>query len=93
MAPNIIRNIVLTGYVDRCEAQIPNAIGIAVSVSVIVENIGAEYEDRRVIESYIRDSYDLTPRGIIESPCLLDVNYNQVSSYGHLDKGECPWEE
>ena len=29
-----------------------------------VESFGKEYQDREFLEQYIRDSYDLTPRGI-----------------------------
>lgn len=92
MARKIARDIVLAGYADRCEVQIAYAIGVAEPVSVYVETFGTEHEDRRVIEGYIRDSYDLTPRGIIESLGLLDVDYNQVSAYGHFGKPGLPWE-
>lgn len=93
MARKIARDIVLAGYADRCEVQIAYAIGVAEPVSVNVETFGTEHEDQRVIEGYVRDSYDLTPRGIIESLGLLDVNYNQVSAYGHFGRSGLPWEE
>jgi S-adenosylmethionine synthetase len=46
-----------------------------------------------MIEAYVMDSYDLTPRGIIDGLHLLDVDYNQVSSLGHFGKRNLSWEQ
>ena len=62
-------------------------------VSVYVETFGTEHQDKRFIEQYVRDSYDLTPKGIIDSLGLLDVDYNKVSAYGHFGIAELPWEK
>ena len=93
MARKIARDIVLAGYVNKCEVQIAYAIGVAEPVSVYVETFGTEHEDRRFIEQYVRESYDLTPKGIIKRLGLLDVDYNRVSAYGHFGKKDLPWEE
>ena len=93
MARKIARDIVLAGYANKCEVQIAYAIGVAEPVSVYVETFGTEHEDRRFIEQYVRESYDLTPKGIIKRLGLLDVDYNRVSAYGHFGKKDLPWEE
>ena len=93
MARKIARDIVLAGYADQCEVQIAYAIGVAQPVSVYVETFGTEYQDKHFIEQYVRDSYDMTPRGIIENLRLLDVDYNKVSAYGHFGKKDVPWEQ
>ena len=93
MARKIARDIVLAGYADKCEVQIAYAIGVAQPVSVYVETFGTEYQDKHFIEQYVRDTYDLTPKGIIESLGLLDVDYNKVSAYGHFGKKDVPWEK
>ena len=93
MARKIARDIVRAGYADRCEVQIAYAIGVAEPVSIFVETFGTEHQEKEMIESYVRDSYNLTPRGIIETLGLLDVDYNLVSSYGHFGKEGLPWEE
>jgi len=80
------------GYADKCEVQIAYAIGVPQPVSVYVETFGTEHQDKRFIEEYVRDSYDLTPRGIIRDLGLLDVDYNTVSAYGHFGKNGLPWE-
>lgn len=93
MARKIARDIVLAGYADKCEVQIAYAIGVPEPVSVNVETFSTEHQEKRMIEAYVTDSYDLTPKGIIDGPHLLDVDYNQVSSLGHFGKRDLPWEE
>ena len=93
MARKIARDIVLAGYAEKCEVQIAYAIGVAEPVSVYVETFGTEHQDKRFIEQYVRDTYDLTPKGIIDSLSLLDVDYNRVSAYGHFGKADLPWEK
>jgi S-adenosylmethionine synthetase len=36
--------------------------------------------------AFVKDSYNLTPKGIVERLGFLDVDYNTVSSYGHFGK-------
>lgn len=92
MARKIARDIVLGGYADKCEVQIAYAIGVADPVSVYVETFGTEHQDKRFISEYVRESYDLTPKGIIDRLGLLTVDYNTVSAYGHFGKAGLPWE-
>jgi S-adenosylmethionine synthetase len=61
-------------------------------VGVSVECFGTEREDLEFIQAYVKDSYDLTPQGIIQRLGLLDVDYNKVSAYGHFGKAGLPWE-
>lgn len=93
MARKIARDIVRAGYAEKCEVQIAYAIGVAQPVSVYVETFGTEYQDKEFLEQFVRDSYDLTPRGITQSLGLLDVDYNKVSAYGHFGKADLPWEQ
>ena len=91
-ARKIARDIVSAGYADMAEVQIAYAIGVAEPVSVYVETFGTEHQDTEFINQYVRENYDLTPRGIIEGLHLLDVDYNAVSAYGHFGKQNLPWE-
>ena len=93
MARKIARDIVRAGYAEKCEVQIAYAIGVAQPVSVHVETFGTEYQDKEFLEQFVRDSYDLTPRGIIDSLGLLVVDYIKVSAYGHFGKDDLPWEQ
>lgn len=68
-------------------------MSMAEPVSVYVETFGTEHQDTEFISQYVRENYDLTPRGIIETLGLLDVDYNKVSAYGHFGKSGLPWEK
>lgn len=91
-ARKIAVDIVRAGYADKCEVQIAYAIGVAEPVSVYVETFGTEHQDKAFLEAFVRENYDLTPKGIIHDLHLLDVDYNRVSSYGHFGKPGLPWE-
>ena len=93
MARKIARDIVRAGYADKCEVQIAYAIGVAEPVSVYIETFGTEHQDKAFLEAFVRENYDLTPRGIIHGLHLLDVDYNRVSAYGHFGKAGLPWEQ
>ena len=91
IARKIARDVVKAGYAEKVEVQIAYVIGVAEPVSIHVETFGTG--DDRAIEDFIRQNYDLTPRGIIERLGLLSVDYNLVSAYGHFGKPGLPWEE
>jgi S-adenosylmethionine synthetase len=92
IARKIARDIVMAGYADKAEVQIAYAIGVAEPVSIHVDCFGTEKQSQEFLEGYIRDNYDLKPRGIINTLHLLDVDYNKVSAYGHFGKSGLPWE-
>ncbi len=91
---NIAKNFVKLGYADKCEVQIAYAIGVAEPVSIHVETFGTSClsHDSKFFDNFIRSNYDLTPKGIIRTFDLLNVDYNKVSTYGHFGKSELPWE-
>lgn len=93
MARRIAKDIVQAGYADKCEVQLAYAIGITQPVGVDIECFGTEYQPLEFIKQYVRDTYDLTPKGIIQTLGLLDVDYNKVSAYGHFGKAGLPWED
>lgn len=93
MARKIARDIVQAGYAEKCEVQLAYAIGVPEPVSIAIDCFGTELQNPDLIMAFVRDSYDLTPRGIVERLGLLDVDYNKVSSYGHFGKSGLPWEE
>lgn len=92
MARKIARDIVSAGDAKRCEVQIAYAIGIAEPVSVSVDCFGTGKLSDDELAQRIRETYDLTPQGIIRQLHLLDVDYNAVSAYGHFGRAGVPWE-
>ena len=93
MARRIAKDIVQAGYAYKCEVQLAYAIGITQPVGVDIECFGTEYQSLEFIKQYVRDTYDLTPKGIIQALGLLNVDYNKVSAYGHFGKAGLPWED
>lgn len=87
----IAKDIVKAGMADRCEIQISYAIGVPEPTSVHVETFGTEHVTKEAIIQYVQ-TFDLTPKGIIERLDLLNVDYNKTSAYGHFGKEGLPWE-
>lgn len=89
----IARDIVAEGFASRVEIQISYAIGLEYPISIYVDTFGTETVSKSFIEEMIMNQYDLTPKGIIETLDLLNVDYNETSSYGHFGKKELNWEK
>ena len=93
MARYMAKNLVAAGLARKVQVQLAYAIGVVQPVGVAVECFGTEHQPLDFIQAYVKDSYDLTPQGIIQRLGLLDVDYNKVSAYGHFGKPGLPWEE
>ena len=92
MARKIARDVVAMDWAARCEVQLAYAIGVPDPVSVAVDCFGTETRAPQDIVQFIRESYSLTPRGIIDTLGLLDFDYNLTSAYGHFGRDGLPWE-
>ena len=77
---------------DKCEIQISYAIGVAKPVSVLCETFGTSKIDEQELIEKINDTFDLTPRGIINYLDLQRPIYKKTTNYGHFGKDELPWE-
>ena len=63
----VAKNIVCAGLADRCEIQLAYAIGIAEPVSILVDTYGTgKVADSKLVK-IIRQHFDLTPKGIIDT--------------------------
>ena len=88
MARYIAKNVVASGLADRCEVQLAYAIGVADPVSVLVQTFGTGKLPESQIEKLVRDHFQLTPKGIIESLNLRRPIYKQTAAYGHFGRKE-----
>ena len=86
----VARNIVDAGLARRCEVQVAYAIGVAEPVSVFVDTFGTGAMDDRRLEALVRETFDLTPRGIIRALALKAPIYGPTAAYGHF--GRRPFE-
>jgi S-adenosylmethionine synthetase len=99
------KHVVAAGLARRCEIQLAYAIGVADPVSIRVDTFGTAAADEAMIEQALREVFDFTPGGIIESLGLRTPIYRPTAAYGHFGrraemsangKGEVklfPWEE
>jgi S-adenosylmethionine synthetase len=88
MARYIAKNIVAAGLADRCMVQLAYAIGVADPVSVYVNTEGSGRVSDAVLSKLVRDHFELTPRGIIESLNLRRPVYKATAAYGHFGRSE-----
>jgi len=88
MARHVAKNIVAAGLADRCEIQLAYAIGVSEPVSVLVDTEGTGVIPDREIAKLVRETFPLTPRGIIEHLDLLRPIYRKTASGGHFGRSE-----
>lgn len=92
MARHIAKNIVANGYARKCEIQLSYAIGVAKPISIFVDTFGTGSITNEEIVSKINNSFDLTPKGIIDYLDLQRPIYKETTNYGHFGKDNLPWE-
>ncbi len=94
MARYLAKNVVASGLADRCLIQLAYAIGVAEPVALLVDTFQTAKVDESRIEQLLREMYDLTPRGIIETLRLRRPIYRKTAAYGHFgrEEPEFSWE-
>ncbi len=86
MARYIAKNIVAADLADVCEVQLSYAIGVPEPTSIHVDCQGtARVPEDRLIE-LIREHFDLTPKGIIETLDLRRPIYRVSARHGHFGR-------
>lgn len=86
MARYIAKNLVAAELADICEVQFAYAIGVAEPVSVHVDCFGTERADTARLAKAVREVFQLTPRGIIESLGLRKPIYRPTARHGHFGR-------
>jgi S-adenosylmethionine synthetase len=88
MSRYIAKNIVAAGLAERCLVQLAYAIGVADPVSVLVDTAGTGRIAETALGNLIREHFQLTPQGIIESLKLRQPIYRKTAAYGHFGRDE-----
>lgn len=93
-ARHVAKNIVAADLATECEVQIAYAIGVAEPVSIMVDTYGTGKVGDAKLTKLIRDTFDLTPNGIIERLKLRRGIYRKTAAYGHFgrEEQEFTWE-
>ncbi|HEX3865477.1 MAG TPA: methionine adenosyltransferase [Gemmatimonadaceae bacterium] len=82
----VAKTIVAAKLARRCEVQLAYAIGVAEPVSVMVDTFGTSTIPEADIMNAVRETFQLTPRGIIEALDLRKPIYSATSAYGHFGR-------
>jgi S-adenosylmethionine synthetase len=82
----VAKNVVAARLAKRCEVQLAYAIGVREPVSVMVNTFGTGTVPDSEITRAIRDTFDLTPKGICDSLDLRRPIYSPTSAYGHFGR-------
>lgn len=93
MARYIAKNIVAANLADRAEVQLAYAIGVPFPVSIMVETFDTEKVEVSRIQEAVKQVFDCTPSGIVETLNLKQPIYKPTASYGHFGRNGFPWEE
>jgi S-adenosylmethionine synthetase len=91
----VAKNVVAAGLATRCEVQLAYAIGVSRPVSVRVDAFGTARVPEERIAAAVQDTFDLSPRGMIDALKLRRPIYRGLARDGHfgLTGGGRTWEE
>jgi S-adenosylmethionine synthetase len=88
MARYIAKNLVAAGLADEVEVQLAYAIGVADPVSIYVDTFGTGKVEQSKLVDLVREHFQMTPRGIIDSLRLRRPIFKQTAAYGHFGRTE-----
>ena len=94
----IAKNVVASKIADKCLIQLAYAIGVSKPLSIYVNLFDNDLDKNKFVEEKIKDSFDLSPRGIREMLKLNKPIYEKTSAYGHFGRkpeqdGAFSWEK
>ncbi len=90
---HIAKNLVAAGLAEECLVQLAYAIGVAEPVSINVNSYGTGAKSDTELAALVANTFDCTPKGIIERFNLRSPIYRPTAAYGHFGREEFPWEK
>ncbi|HKY94609.1 MAG TPA: methionine adenosyltransferase [Kiloniellales bacterium] len=82
----LAKNVVAAGLAERCTIQVSYAIGVSKPLSLYVDTGGTGEVDEAKLSEVLRDTMNLSPRGIREHLGLNRPIYARTSAYGHFGR-------
>jgi len=91
------KHVVAAGLAERCEIQLAYVIGVAKPVSIRVETFGTSTLPSSEIDRRVKQTFDFTPKSIINTLDLQRPIYSSTATGGHFGRtpgvdGPFPWE-
>ena len=95
MARYVAKNIVASGLASRCEVQLAYAIGVSEPVSVNVDSQGSGKISDEALCQLVRETFPLTPAGIIDHLQLRRPIFRKTAAGGHFGREDADftWEK
>ena len=90
----VAKNLVAAGFAEKLQIQLSYTIGVAEPTSICIDTFGtSKYTEFELIK-IVRENFDLTPKGIINTLNLKRPIYKQTAAYGHFGRTDIslPWE-
>jgi len=91
-ARHIAKNLVAAELADECLVQLAYAIGVAEPVSINVNTYGTGKQSDLDLAKLVINTFDCTPKSIIDQFSLQKAIYRPTAAYGHFGRNEFPWE-
>ncbi|MCB8932955.1 MAG: methionine adenosyltransferase [Fimbriimonadaceae bacterium] len=92
MARHIAKCVVAAGLADRVQIGLAYAIGVVQPVSLNIDTFGTEKVSHETIACKVKDTFDMSPKGIIEHLDLRRPIYQPTARNGHFGNPSFPWE-
>ncbi len=86
IARYLAKNIVSASLAKKCTIQLSYAIGVAQPVSIFVDTHNTSKINPKLIEDFIKENVDLSPKGIRTRLKLNNPIYLPTASYGHFGR-------
>ncbi len=90
---HVAKNLVASGMCEKAVVQIAYAIGVAEPVSIYVDTQDTGTVQDSELTECVKNLFDLTPKGIIDSLDLLKPIYAKTTNYGHFGRDGFTWEQ
>lgn len=90
----VAKNLVAAHLASRVQIQLSYAIGVAEPTSICIDTFGTSSFSEQELIKIVRENFDLTPKGIINTLDLKRPIYKQTAAYGHFGRTDVllPWE-
>jgi S-adenosylmethionine synthetase len=88
------KNVVAAELAWKCEVALSYAIGFPEPISINIDTFNTSKVDEDALSKAVRDVFDFTPKGIVDTLDLRRPIYTKTSSYGHFGREDADftWE-
>ena len=93
MARYVAKNIVAAGLAEECLLQLSYAIGYPEPVSLYIDTKNTSVLSDAELDALIRENFDLTPAGIVETLNLKSPIFSESAALGHFGRNSFSWEQ